>query len=55
MKQQTLKQRKTANSVVTKPAVDPAQKRDEVLDAVADDCLIQSETYVEQSKAPEGE
>lgn len=55
MKQQTLKQTKTTNSVVTKPAVDPAKKRDEILDSVAEDCLIQSESYVEQSKAPEGE
>lgn len=37
------------------PAVVPEKRRNELLESIAEDCLVNPKTFVEQSKAAEGE
>jgi len=57
MNQQTLKQKqpRTANVVPVKPAIDRQERRNEILESIAVDCLVESKEFVKQSKAFEGE
>lgn len=57
MKQETVKDKEARQKVVApaKPAIDPRKMRDEILDGIAEDCALESKTFVDQSLAPEGE
>lgn len=54
--QETLNKTSTIDTTVpATPAVAPEKRRNELLESIAEDCLINSKDFVAQSKAPEGE
>jgi len=53
--QETLKPTKPVNVVPTAPVADPKKQKDEILESIAKDCLVNAEAFVKQSEAPEGE
>ena len=55
MKQQLLKEATQKVVAPAKPSLVPREKRDEVLDGIANDCVVKSKAYIDQSMAPEGE
>ena len=54
--QETLNNTSTIDTTIpATPAVVPEKRRNELLESIAEDCLVNSEAFVAQSKAPEGE
>lgn len=53
--QETLNNTASTNVPVRKLVVDPKKRKNELLESIAEDCLVDSKVFVEQSKAPEGE
>ena len=54
--QETLNKTSTIDTTVpATPAVAPEKRRNELLESIAEDCLINAKDFVAQSKAPEGE
>ena len=53
--QETLNKISTITAPVPAPAVAPEKRRNDLLESIAEDCLVKSNAFVAQSKAPEGE
>lgn len=53
--QPTLTKTKSPATVPVKPTAEPQKGKDEILERIAEDCLVDAKAFVEQSKAPEGE
>jgi len=54
--QQTLNKTATPKTTVpVMPAVVPEKRTNDLLESMAEDCLVDSKVFVKQSKAPEGE
>jgi len=54
--QQTLIKTATPKTKVpVMPAVVPEKRKNDLLESMAEDCLVDSKVFVKQSKAPEGE